>query len=152
KSVGLRRGICNNRTYGRLIFIELTEQMTGLGTHIRNFHHGARHKLTLNAQVVVSVIRYLERRITGGGETIRTVRYGRGSAREVVKLRVVDGCAMRQRRIDKGVLLPDAIQQAIIEDTEPATYDHLAVAAEIIGKADAWSEVGVVVWVHIRAE
>ena len=59
----------------------------------------------------------------------------------MIELRVVDGRRLHQRRILEGVLLPDTIEHAVIEDAVTAANGRFPVSEEIISKADPGSEV-----------
>src|SRR3954447_4860172 len=67
-------------------------------------------------------------------------------------MRVADGCGLQQRRILKRVLFPDAIEQTIVEDTEATADRSDAPTVEVIREPDPWTEVGVLIRVHVIAE
>ena len=140
---------CGNRG---LILIVLAQQVTRLAAHVRQFQHRARQQLMLDTQVVVGIVRHLECRVARGGQGIGAVVDGRGAARDVIEAAVDDGRFLRQGRIAEGVLLPYAVEQAVIEDAKAAANHRLAVACQIVGKAETGTEVGIVVGVDVGAK
>ncbi len=100
--------------------IEFAEQMASQIPYIRNFDGRRGQQLPLDGQIVVGVVGDEERWSSRHSQRVGTIRNGvlTGWA---VEGSVVDGRSLQQRRILECVLLPDAIQQAVIENSKAAT-------------------------------
>src|ERR1035437_650683 len=117
--------------------------MRTLGAYIAHFQHGVGHNLVLHRKVVVKVVRNLKGRVSGGSQGIWAQRCtGWCPGERVVEpiqggsKGVKDCGGLDQRRIAEGVLLPNAIQGAVIEDAETRSHSPFAVPERIVREAE----------------
>src|SRR5580692_10369100 len=141
-------GVCGSGGHGGLIQVEFAEQVASQVSDIGHFEGGRRQELALDGQAVVGVVGHPEGGGAAGRERVGAVGNNIRSRRGI-EGRVADGGGLQQRRILERVLFPDAVQEAVIEDSEAAANGGESASVGVVGKAEARPKVGVLVGIDV---
>src|SRR5258708_12362611 len=109
--------------------------MTSQVDHVCDFVCGGWKEFALHRQVVVGVVRNLERGCSRHSQSIGAIR---DCVRTgwLVERRVVDGRGLQEGRILEGVLFPNTVEKAVVEDAETAPAPALSPPITLLSKAD----------------
>src|ERR1700680_1806381 len=134
--------------------------MSALCSNIANLEHGVWHNFVLYREVVIQVAGNLEGRSSGCDKVGWAKRRpgdrpGAGIVEQIssaCKGSVVHRRRLNQWRIRECILLPNAIERAVIEEPESGTYCPFAIPERIISQTQPRPPIVIGTWIDSASE